>query len=130
MHAPEATQEEAGTLRARPFSLSAAQSLDSPAPEGPLGSNPLGLHTVSKAMTPLAFRDLVLDVPPLDVIGFYVAPQPSSGSKAFIRAWLVLERDSLSEEVASLSGELEIVKAEMEELQAQVASLSSHRDST
>ncbi|ERM98759.1 hypothetical protein AMTR_s00082p00133500 [Amborella trichopoda] len=175
----EATQEEVGTLRTRLSGSLAAKSLDSPASGRPLGSLPLGLHDASKSMTPLAFRNPMLDVPPLDMIGFFATPQPSSGSKAFIvrrmlssdlhdwgskglssedaaqasferhldtlekdlaeqqglmrqrtqeRARLISKRDSLSEEVVSLSRELKIVKAEIEELQARVASLSSRRD--
>ncbi|ERN17290.1 hypothetical protein AMTR_s00037p00014430 [Amborella trichopoda] len=89
--------------------------------------------TQEEAMPPLASRDPMLDVPPVDVIGVLAAPQPSSSSKALIRtqerAQLVSEQGSFLEEVASLSGELETVKAKMEKLQARVDSLSSRRDS-
>ncbi|ERM98032.1 hypothetical protein AMTR_s00120p00066970 [Amborella trichopoda] len=120
--ASEATQEEVGTLRARPSGSPAAQSSDSPASGGPLGSPLLGLRAGSEAMTPLAFRNHVLDVSPLD--------QGLVWQHTQTRARLVSERDSFSEEVASLSREFEILKAEMDELQARVASLRSCRDSS
>ncbi|ERM93691.1 hypothetical protein AMTR_s00004p00195250 [Amborella trichopoda] len=73
----------------------------------------------------------MLDVPPLDVVGFLAVQRLSSNFKASMeRAWLISKQDSLSMEVANLSGELEVVKSEMEELQAQVASLSTCRNSS
>ncbi|ERN02559.1 hypothetical protein AMTR_s00087p00040780 [Amborella trichopoda] len=124
-------------------------SLDSPASGGPIGSSPLGLRAGSKAMTPLAFRDPALYVPPLDVIGFSTAlrtcifqeaieyPRKDlADQQGLVRqctqewAQLVSKQNSLSEEVARLSRELENVKAEMEELKTRGPSLSSRRDSS
>ncbi|ERN10883.1 hypothetical protein AMTR_s00167p00042130 [Amborella trichopoda] len=78
----EATQEEVRILSAHPSGSPVAQSSDSPASGGPLGNNPLGFCTASDAMTPFASR--VLDVLPLDVIGFSSATRLSFSSKVFM----------------------------------------------
>ncbi|ERN09178.1 hypothetical protein AMTR_s00014p00237310 [Amborella trichopoda] len=66
------------------WSSTGFKSLDSLTSGGPLGGSPLGLRAASKALTPFASKNSILDVPPLDMIGSSTLSQMSLGSKAFI----------------------------------------------
>ncbi|ERN10366.1 hypothetical protein AMTR_s00026p00105230 [Amborella trichopoda] len=132
-------QKEMGALRVRPLGSSMAHSLSLHASGGAVASFPLGPCAVARAMTPPDSGNPVLDVPPLDVVGFHAILQSSSGlsmgtkdlscedamQTSFERRLAVLEQDltdrpglvqQLAQERAQFISELDSMPTEVANL--------------
>ncbi|ERN11894.1 hypothetical protein AMTR_s00020p00200770 [Amborella trichopoda] len=94
-HSKSCTEGD-GSLESSSSRLISGVVLGSQASEGPVASYPLGHYATTGAMMPLSFGNPVLDVPPLNVVGFPVVPQSSSGFKvSMVRGMLYSDLQGL-----------------------------------